>query len=116
MPSRISSVPGAPLSHGQAALWFLHRMAPESAAYNLAAAARALVPAGPLDAAALHRAFRRLAERHPELRATFAAGVPEGSGEPVKEVHERLDPEFLAVDAAGWSEEEIAARLAAEAG
>jgi amino acid adenylation domain-containing protein/non-ribosomal peptide synthase protein (TIGR01720 family) len=112
MPSRISR---GPLSHGQEALWFLHRMAPESAAYNLAAAARVSVPAGPLDAAALHRAFRRLAERHPELRATFAAGVAEGSGEPVKEIHARLDPEFLAVDAAGWSEEEIADRLAAEA-
>ena len=83
------------LSHGQAALWFLSRMAPASAAYNLAAAARVVLPPGDvLDVEALRRTFRLLAERHPELRATFAA-TPAGT--PVKTIHQRLDPEFLEV-------------------
>jgi amino acid adenylation domain-containing protein/non-ribosomal peptide synthase protein (TIGR01720 family) len=117
MTSRFSSGPAdpespAPLSHGQEALWFLDRMAPGNAAYNLVAAARVSVAGGPLDAAALERAFRLLAARHPELRATFAAGA---SGGPGKEIHQRLDPDVQVVDATGWSEREIADRLAAEA-
>ena len=45
-----------PLSVGQEALWFSDRLAPQAAAYNLAAAARIY---GGLDSAALGRAFRR---------------------------------------------------------
>src|SRR6476659_8930914 len=44
-------------SRGQRALWFLHQLAPESAAYNIA---RALVVRGPLDIDALERAFQLL--------------------------------------------------------
>ena len=103
-----------PLSHGQAALWFLTRRAPESAAYHLVAAARVRCPdGGTLDATALRRTFQQLAARHGELRATFEA-TPDGT--PVKRLHARLDPEFLELDAADWSEEEIRARLAAQAG
>src|SRR5215210_1681320 len=88
-------------------------MAPASAAYNLVAAARVVLPAGEaLDVEALCRVFHLLAERHPELRATFAA-TPAGT--PAKHVHERLDPEFRVVEAAGWSEREIEERVAAEA-
>jgi amino acid adenylation domain-containing protein/non-ribosomal peptide synthase protein (TIGR01720 family) len=106
-------MPDLPLSPGQEALWFLHRVAPRSAAYHLAAAARVVLPAGRgLDAEAFGRAFRLLSERHPELRATFAAGP---SGAPIKRIHERLDPDFRVVDATGWSEREIADCLAAEA-
>src|SRR6185369_9895096 len=43
----------APLSHGQRALWFLHQLAPESAAYNITAAA---VVHSPLDKPALEQA------------------------------------------------------------
>jgi len=116
MTSRFSSGPpepesAAPLSHGQEALWFLDRMAPGNAAYNLVAAAR-VHTARPLDVVALERAFHLLADRHPELRATFSVGHSAG---PVKEIHERLDPEIQVVDAAGWSERQIADRLAAEA-
>ncbi|HEX3528531.1 MAG TPA: amino acid adenylation domain-containing protein [Thermoanaerobaculia bacterium] len=116
MTSRFSSGPpepdpAAPLSRGQEALWFVDRMAPGNAAYNLVAAAR-VHTAEALDVAALERAFRLLAARHPELRATFSAGHSAG---PVKEIHERLDPEFQVVDAAGWSERQITDRLAAEA-
>ena len=35
-----SASPLAPLSHGQRSLWFLHHLAPDGGAYNIAAAAR----------------------------------------------------------------------------
>ncbi|HEX5760111.1 MAG TPA: amino acid adenylation domain-containing protein, partial [Thermoanaerobaculia bacterium] len=76
-----------PLSEGQRALWFLDRLDPSAAACNLAGAAR--IGEG-LDAGALRRALARLAERHPALRTTFEAR----SGEPVRRVHSRLEPDF----------------------
>ncbi|MEA2694314.1 MAG: hypothetical protein QOJ16_3701, partial [Acidobacteriota bacterium] len=84
--------PGAPLgehplSVGQEALWFVDRLAPEAAAYNLAAAARI---AGDLDSAALGRAFQALADRHPTLRTTFTSR----DGEPRQIVHPRLAVDF----------------------
>ena len=76
-----------PLSHGQRALWFLYKMAPSAVAYNLAGAAA--IP-GNTDLDALRRAFRRLAQRHPMLRMTFAAP----GGEPVQRVHADADVAF----------------------
>jgi natural product biosynthesis luciferase-like monooxygenase protein/FkbM family methyltransferase len=58
----------APLSYGQRALWFLHQLAPQSAAYNISAAARIR---SELDVTALKKALQELAERHPALRTTF---------------------------------------------
>jgi amino acid adenylation domain-containing protein len=96
-------------SAGQRALWFLENLAPQSGAYNLVAAGRSKVP---LDAAALRRALVRLTARHPALRTTFATE----DGEPVPVIHPApLDLDFSAEDAAGWSEEKCAERLAAEA-
>ncbi|HEY7215694.1 MAG TPA: AMP-binding protein, partial [Thermoanaerobaculia bacterium] len=95
-------------SDGQRALWFLERLAPGNGANHIAAAAR--VRSG-LDPAALRRALAGLVERHPALRATFA----ETNGEPVLEVHERLDLEFVERDAAGWSAGELDDQLAEEA-
>src|SRR5262249_54963365 len=70
----------APLSFGQQALWILHGLAPASAAYTIAGAAR-LVEG--VDPEALGRAVLTLVERHPALRTTFANG-PQG---PVQRVH-----------------------------
>ena len=56
------------LSYGQRALWFLHQLAPESAAYNLSAAARIH---STLDATALQQSLQMLIDRHPALRTTF---------------------------------------------
>jgi acyl-CoA synthetase (AMP-forming)/AMP-acid ligase II/acyl carrier protein len=97
------------LSAGQRALWFLHRLAPESAAYHLAAAVR-LAP--PLDAAALARAVAALCRRHPLLRTTFGAR----DGEPWQRVHPRLEGAWSEVAAEGWSEGELALGLEREAG
>jgi amino acid adenylation domain-containing protein len=86
-----------PLSHGQQALWFLHRMAPDSAAYNVSSAMRVH---GRLDSAVLRRAFEKLVARHAALRTTF----DDSEGTPVQRVHESLPAHFEEVDATSWSD------------
>ncbi|HZG42370.1 MAG TPA: condensation domain-containing protein, partial [Longimicrobium sp.] len=58
-----------PLSFAQGRLWFLHRMEPGSALYNVPAALRLT---GVLDAALLERALGEVVRRHESLRTTFA--------------------------------------------
>ncbi|HEV2704400.1 MAG TPA: AMP-binding protein, partial [Pyrinomonadaceae bacterium] len=96
-PASVSEAAVHPLSHGQQALWFLHRMAPDSAAYNVASSMRVR---GRLDASTLRRAFETLVERHAALRTTFDAS----EGAPVQRVHEHLPLHFEEVDAASWSD------------
>jgi len=102
-----------PLSYGQRGLWFLSRLAPESAAYNIVAAARVR---GGLVSPALERALRALVARHGALRTTF----PSLSGEPRQRVAARGELDFRAVldfrevNAAGWEEQRVTAWLAAE--
>jgi hypothetical protein len=96
-----------PLSWNQRSLWFLHRLAPESSAYNIAGAARL---AGS-SAEGLGRAIQALVDRHPMLRVTFA-DMP---GAPVQRVAERSEAAFEIVEASGWSDAEVQARLQAEA-
>ncbi|RKG69030.1 LLM class flavin-dependent oxidoreductase [Corallococcus sp. CA054B] len=64
-----------PLSPGQQRLWFLDRLVPDSALYNVHFQLRL---AGPLDAPALGRALDALMSRHAVLRASF----PEVEGQP----------------------------------
>ncbi len=93
------------VTEGQRALWFVDRLNPSAAALHLAGAAR--VRAG-LDGEALRRALERLTERHPALRTTFEAR----DGEPVRRVHERLEPDFSEGEA---EEGELPGLLGAEA-
>src|SRR5690348_8676774 len=73
-----------PLSHGQTALWLLHRQAPTSAAYNTAFAVRVQ---SRIDEAALRAALQSVVQRHAALRTTFGIdGVT-----PVAEVHPHQD-------------------------
>ncbi|HEY7769089.1 condensation domain-containing protein, partial [Longimicrobium sp.] len=58
-----------PLSFAQERLWFIDRLEPGSAVYNLAAAHRLW---GELDAAALERAVGEIVRRHEPLRTVFA--------------------------------------------
>ncbi|HUF61818.1 MAG TPA: amino acid adenylation domain-containing protein [Verrucomicrobiales bacterium] len=57
-----------PLSFAQQRLWFLHRMAPESAHYNVPSTTRLQ---GPLDVDALRSSLNQLVERHETLRTAF---------------------------------------------
>ena len=97
-----------PLSHGQQALWFLYEVAPESRAYNVAAALRL---SGELDAAALGRSFQSLVNRHASLRTTFS----NAPGQPAQHVHERAEVAFSFENAEGLDETELLERLSGEA-
>ncbi len=126
-----------PLSHGQLALWLLDRMTPGNPSLTIAGAARVR---GALDVPRLHGALAALVARHASLRTTFAArdgergedaaggeavaGGERGEGEDAagaggsgveQVVHEEAAFAFVEEDAAGWSEERLLARLAAEA-
>jgi amino acid adenylation domain-containing protein len=68
-----------PLSFAQERLWFLHRLQPESAFYNVPAAWRI---AGGVDEPALERALGEVVRRHQALRTVF----PESDGGPVQVV------------------------------
>ncbi|HUZ02467.1 MAG TPA: condensation domain-containing protein, partial [Thermomicrobiaceae bacterium] len=97
-----------PLSAGQQALWFMHRLAPQSPAFNLV-----IVTGidGDLDEARLRDALQAVVERHPMLRTTYrdVDGVP----------NQRLAPagtvDLPVVDASGWTAEQVEAWQSAEA-
>ncbi len=82
-----------PLSHHQAAMWFLDRMAPGSVSYNTALAMRAEPP---LKLEPLRRSFEQLVERHAALRTVFESvdGVPVQS---VRE-HAPVDLKIVAIE------------------
>ncbi|QBD78790.1 amino acid adenylation domain-containing protein [Ktedonosporobacter rubrisoli] len=95
------------LSHDQKALWFLYRLAPESAAYNLLYAARVR---STLDVAALGRAVQALIHRYPILTATY--GMQEN--EPIQRFHPEQAVNVELIEAAGWSEEYLRQQLEEE--
>lgn len=102
-----SAVVDRPLSSGQRALWFLHRLAPTSAAYNIAFTARIL---SAVDVGALRRAFQQLVDRHAALRSSF----PDVRGEPRQHVDPQVPVPFEVDDVGGWTEDRILAAVAAE--
>jgi amino acid adenylation domain-containing protein len=99
------------LSYGQRSLWFLHHLAPEGAAYNIAAAARLL---SPIEPDMLERALQALVERHAALRTTFPANDGE-HGEPCQRIAEDRCLSWSHEDATGWDAERLRSRLAEEA-
>ncbi|MFL5540511.1 MAG: non-ribosomal peptide synthase/polyketide synthase [Longimicrobiaceae bacterium] len=68
-----------PLTYMQQRLWFLERMQPGTAAYNVPMGVRLR---GELDVEALRRALEEMVRRHEALRTTFG----EAEGEPVQRV------------------------------
>lgn len=58
----------APLSHAQETLWFIDRLAPGRATYNVASSFRIR---GALDVPALRRALRTVVDRHETLRTSL---------------------------------------------
>ncbi|MCP4654560.1 MAG: AMP-binding protein, partial [bacterium] len=73
---------GVPLSFAQERLWFLERLEPGTAIYNIPAALRLL---GPIDPAALRAALDQVVRRHESLRTTFR----EEKGRPLQVVAPR---------------------------
>jgi amino acid adenylation domain-containing protein/non-ribosomal peptide synthase protein (TIGR01720 family) len=100
-----------PLSYGQRALWFLQKLAPGSAGYNVPFTGRVRAE---VDGEALRRGFQALADRHPALRTTYPL-LPEGKGVPLQWVHEHLDIDFVEIDATAWGEDELRREVTAEA-
>ncbi len=110
----------APLSYGQRALWYLHQLASSAthapdgdmdvAALNAAQVVRicaAVTPeAGPI-------ALAMLTERHPILRATYHL---DERGEPYQVINPQAPIDFSYTDAEHWTEAELDAALAREAG
>ena len=92
----VSRQPGEPLplSFAQERLWFLDRLQPGSAAYNMPAALRL---SGTLDVAALAGAFTGVAQRHETLRATFV----EVQGEPAQRIAPPAPVPLPVVDLSG---------------
>src|SRR5262249_47808649 len=68
---------------------FLHQLAPELAAYNVAFAARI---SSEVDVTTLRRALQLVVDRHPSLRTTF---LVRDAG-PVQQVQERTEIDFEA--------------------
>lgn len=64
-----------PLSFGQERVWFLEQLQPGTSAYTIPAPVRL---SGPLDVAALQRAFTEIIRRHESLRTRFinSEGTP----------------------------------------
>ncbi|AGC45642.1 non-ribosomal peptide synthetase [Myxococcus stipitatus DSM 14675] len=102
-----------PLSFAQQRLWFLERLEPANASYNVPSALRL---EGRLDVPALRRAFDALVRRHESLRTVFGAG---DDGQPFQTVLPSAPLDVPCVDLSALSaseRQEAAARLAAEDG
>lgn len=92
----------APLSHGQRALWFLWRVAPNSSAYALSLP---LELAADADVAAWRAGCAALLRCHPSLRTIF----PLRDGEPVQRVLSESAVDWAEYAAGTWGETDVAA-------
>ncbi|MFI0724656.1 condensation domain-containing protein, partial [Streptomyces sp. NPDC021203] len=90
-----------PLSPAQERLWFLARLDPQDASYNMWMAKRLR---GPLDESALRRALDAVTTRHEILRTRF----PEADGEPTAVVE---PPSAVPVEVLTAADEHAAAEL-----
>jgi amino acid adenylation domain-containing protein len=101
---RVAREPQLPLSYAQQRLWFIHQMEPEQISYNLPGAARI---SGPLDMAALRKAFAEITRRHDSLRTRFVSM----NGEPQQVIDPAVELELPLVDLSGRAEAEAARQL-----
>ena len=100
-----------PLSFSQQRLWFLDRLEPGSAFYNIPTALRMV---GRLDQAALRGAVAGIVQRHESLRTTFSML----DGAPVQVIADRLELPFECTDLShivAAEREETALQLALKA-
>jgi amino acid adenylation domain-containing protein len=92
------------LAHGQRGLWFLYKLAPESAAYNIPFTARIR---SNLNVPALQRAFSALIVRHPTLRTTFG----QQGDEPFQEVHQYQEVCFEKTNASTFNWDDLTSKV-----
>jgi amino acid adenylation domain-containing protein len=92
------------LSFGQERLWFIEQLSPGNCGYSIPATFQLR---GPLDVAALEKAFIELLRRHEALRTTFGTT----DGEPVQVIHDLVDLRLIVVNVSSVDE---ARRLAEE--
>ena len=104
-PGKAEHAANRPLSSPQQRLWFLDRLAPGSALYNMAGGVRLR---GAVDAAALEAALNGLLRRHDILCTAFGT---EGE-HPVQRIDEQARVPFDAIDLSSWppAEREAEAR------
>jgi amino acid adenylation domain-containing protein len=81
----------APVSQSQARIWYMHQLAPQSAAYNIAVPIRF---AGQLRKETLNRSLEELIRRHESLRANFTSR----GGEPVQTISPTLTLDMPEID------------------
>ena len=80
-----------PLSPAQERLWFLHKLQPESAAYNRPTNLRIT---GTLDIAVLEHSLNKIVQRHDVLRTVYRTE----NGQPVQVVTDAPTPSLTVVD------------------
>ena len=94
-----------PMSNNQQSLWFIHRVAPLSAAYNIGLAVHIL---SPVSTEALRQAIIQLSVRHSILRTTYAELAE--CEIPCQHIHDSLGPEVKLMSCPGvtdWSLREM---------
>ncbi|HEX3131505.1 MAG TPA: non-ribosomal peptide synthase/polyketide synthase, partial [Thermoanaerobaculia bacterium] len=97
-----------PLSFAQERLWFLDRMQPGAASYNVPVALRLT---GPLDVEALARALAGIVDRHSALRAVFG----QEEGEAFQRIEQDQPLAFTLADLRALPDGEQEARRALQA-
>ena len=95
-----------PLSYSQKYLWFLWQLSPQRHNYNASFSVRIY---SLVDITIWQQVFQALRERHPLLRSTF----PKLGQQPIQQLHQHQDLDFLQIDASSWSEEELNKKVVA---
>jgi amino acid adenylation domain-containing protein len=107
-PPKLERVPRngpVPLSFAQQRMWFLDRLSPHAATYNIP---DAMELTGPLDVEALRGAIEAMIARHEVLRTRY----PEAEGRPVQDI---LPPPRFVLPVEEVDESQVMARMTAEA-
>ncbi len=104
IPSAFVSLVELPLTPNQRALWFLYRLQPDSAAYNLYFAFRIH---NRYSFEALSADLQTILARHPALRLHFGLH----NGELVQVIGNELNADTSWLDGSGWSEQRLRSEL-----